>query len=419
MKVLYNILAYSVIVSFLFPLLKIGSTTSVKPDWVFMLFVNVLIFINMNNYLKRQLYAKFYVLLVLIAASTIISNYISGYYFMPQGGIFRLPLTILLMVNKIGVFCFFAYLIQKGYIDISNVLRVISFVFLCALSFGVLQFFDVLSARDITLKYFLVPEGVQEHVFLSANRIVGTAPAVISWGGCSLLICYYFIFLEKSRLLKSIGIILSIINVIGTASRASLFALIISILLVFLIKSIIIKKSFFSLLKVLFSYFLFLGISYFLLLHTLPEQVEFLERRIEHTEEHLTTSGRGEQLNHFMRVMSNAPISSLFGVGDSVIVDYGYLEIDYVYIFVAFGVLGFILHYCLLFYMLKEAYLLRQYGANYFLFCVASTVGYLVFSFGFYFFYELYMGLAYWWLNGIIIGQLYKKREQSNLILTN
>lgn len=377
-----------------------------------MLFINTIIFFNIGLFLKKSLSAKFYILLFLIAISTVISNYLSGYYFMPDGGVFKYPTGIILIINKIGVFVFFWYSIYKGYISLSNIIRVSSIVFLFSLAFGLFQFFDLFGTRDIALTYFLESGGVQEHVFISANRIIGTSPAVISWGGCAVLMCHYFLFVEKNKLLRLFGTLFSILNVIGTASRASLFALIGSIFFVFIIKSIIIKKSTSSLLKVFIFYTVFVFTAYFLLQEFLPEQVEFLEKRITNTEEHMTTSGRGEQLNHFKEVLKSDPFSYFFGVGPSVITDYGYLEVDYAYIFVGFGIFGFILHYALLFFLLREAYKLRSYNSNFFLFCAGSTIGYLIFSVGFYFLYELYMGLSYWWLNGIMIGHLYKEKQK-------
>jgi len=408
LKYIYKLLAFGVIISFLFPLIKVGSTTSVKPDWFFTLFINIIIFFNARKLLFQKLHITFYILFGFIVVSTIISNYLSGYYYLPAGGNFRPPVTFLLILNKISIFTFFSYLISKGYISIKETTKIVTLIFLFGLAFGVFQFFDLFGAKQFALSHFLDEGGVQEHVFLASNRIVGTSPAVISWGGCALLLVHYFLFVEKRVLLKGVGAALAIFNVIGTASRASLFAFAVSLVLIYIIKAVVIKKNLFSVFKVIGYCILFFTISFSLAKTFIPQQVEFLEKRIDNTEEHMTDSGRGEQLNYFKAVLEQDPVGYLFGVGDSVIVNYGYLELDFAYVFVGFGILGFVLHYLLLYFLLKEAYELRQFDSNYFLFCWGSTLGYLVFSVGFYFFYELYMGLPFWWLNGLVLGELYR-----------
>lgn len=373
-----------------------------------MLFINAIIFLNARKLLFQRLHLNFYILFGFIVISTIVSNYLAGYYYMPFGGNFRPPVTFILILNKISVFTFFSYLSYKGYIKINEISKIGTIVFLISLVFGVFQFFDLFGAKQFALSHYLDEGGVQEHVFLASNRIVGTSPAVISWGGCSLLLVHYFLFFEKRILYKGIGATLAILNVIGTASRASLFAFIVSLVLIYIIKAIVIKRNLFSVFKVIGYCVLFFTISFLLIKTFIPKQVEFLEKRIDNTEEHMTSSGRGEQLNYFKNVLEQDPIGYFFGVGDSVIVNYGYLEVDFAYVFVGFGIFGFVLHYLLLYFLLREAYSLRQFDSEYFLFCWGTTIGYLIFSVGFYFFYELYMGLPFWWLNGLVLGELYR-----------
>src|SRR5690606_17313730 len=142
-----ELLAILIIVSFLLPIFKIGSTTSIKPDWIFVKVALVILFFIFHRIRKVTLYRKFLILLFFIILSSLISNYNSGYYYL-LGSNFILPTSIVMILDRIVVFIFFSYLIYQQWISWSKMKSIIIIVSLVALFFGLFQFFDLIGARD-------------------------------------------------------------------------------------------------------------------------------------------------------------------------------------------------------------------------------------------------------------------------------
>ncbi len=413
-----EVLAILIIISFLLPIFKIGSSTSVKLDWVFLKIGLVILFLIFDQIRRIALYKKYLILFFFITISSLISNYVSGFYYL-KGGHYILPTTIIMILDRITVFIFFSYLIYREWISWKKIKFVIIVVSLLALLFGVFQFFNLMGARDIALSYYLERDGVQEYNFVQFNRVIGTSPAIITWGGVSVLLFHFFYFIVRNSLIRYLGIVLAVINVLVAASRSAIVSLIVSYVLILLVKLIFIDKNLKSFLKIGTSILVLTSLSFFLLQEFMPDQVEFLSKRFEKSEDALSTEGRGVQVGYFTDLITDDAFGAFFGVGPSVINEYGYLEVDYAFIFFGFGVIGFVLHYYIVYLLLKEAYRYRYVNPNLFLFCWGSTIGYLVFSVGFYFFYELYMGMPFWWLNGIVIGYLwlnYKKEKNAKTV---
>lgn len=395
------------------PIFKVGQTTGFKLDFFLLPVIFLIIGVLLKKIVKIEIYRQYFVLMTLVAISSIISNYIGGSYYLDQGE-FRLPIKSFYVAFRVAVFIFFSYLVFKNYIEYRKILSVISGVFIISLMLGVFQFFDLFNARSIALDYYLERGGVQEYNFISFNRIIGVAPAIITWGGLSVLLFHFFLHLERRFILKAIGLSLAVVNVLASASRAAIAALVGSFLLILIVRLVFIDKKVSSFIKLSGIGIFFIAGAYLIVSTYLPDQLEFILKRFENAEEALTTSGRGEQLAYFSAIFNHDFFGKLFGVGESIVVQYGYLEIDFAYILYSTGIIGFFLHYSIIFLLLKEAYKYRESDGNLFLFVWGSTIGYLIFSFGFFFFYELYMGFAYWWLNGIAIGYLWLINRKRN-----
>lgn len=404
-KNLFRILGLCIVITFLFPIFKLGKTSSFKLDWFFIKITFIVLFLFFEKLIKVKLYRQYLIILVLISVCYIISNYIGGSIFAWNSN-YGLPIYIGI-IDRISVFVFFSYLIYKGFFQFDNLKILISSVFLIGLIFGVFQYFDLYGARNIALKYYLDAESVQEYNFLKFNRILGVAPAIITWGGLCVFICHYFLFVENSKIIKIIGVLLGALNVMMAGSRAAIISLVLSLMLVFVIKAIIIDKKLGSFLKILIVLISAFVLAFILFKTYMPLQFDFLISRFDNAEAALTTEGRGSQLEYFMHLFERKPIGVLVGTGNQAIKDYGYLEIDYAYLFFGYGIFSFILHYLLLFLLLKQAYKFKEYNYRLFLFIWGSTLGYLIFSAGFFFFKELYMGMVFWWVNGAVIGYLW------------
>src|SRR5699024_7962299 len=140
------------------------------------------------------------------------------------------------------------------------------------------------------------------------------------------------------KLLKYIGVVFAILNVLVSGSRAAITSLFISLILIYIIKAVVIDKKFGFFLKIMSGLSIdFLG-AFFIFKTYMPLQLEFLLKRFDRAEAALTTQGRGSQMSYFRELFAKKPIGIFIGTGDQAIKEYGYLEVDYAYLFVAYGV---------------------------------------------------------------------------------
>lgn len=408
-KLLMQLLAFFIVISFLLPIVKVGSTTSIKLDWVFVKIAFLVLVLLFEKLKKIKFYKRYILLLLLIFVATLISTYIGGYYYLYLERDYGMPIN-LWMIDRITTFIFFSYIVYRGWVKFEVLRPIVSLVFLAGLFFGIIQFFDLFGAKDIALNFYLEKGSVQAYNFIRHDRIIGVAPAIITWGGISVLLFHYFFFLEKWTSIKYIGAVASILNVLMTGSRSAIAALFGSIILVFMVKAILVDRKIRSFLKIIIALFACLTMAYVLFSIYMPEQLAFLEYRFDSTREALTTAGRGAQISYYLNIFGRDWWGSIFGMGAGAI---SFMEIDYLYIFVAYGFVGVILHYALIYLLLKEAFKFRLSNKKLFLFVWGSTIGYLIFSVGFFFFYERYMGMPYWWLNGMVIGYLWYNKKHA------
>src|SRR5690606_2631331 len=189
--------------------------------------------------------------------------------------------------------------------------------------------------------FYLNKDGVQEYNFIRFNRIIGVAPAIITWGGISVLLFHFFYFIIKNSIIRYIGVFLAVVNVLTAASRAAIASLVVSYILIMLIKLIVIDRNIKSFFRIFISISILFTLSFVLLQEYAPEQIDFLLTRFEKSEDALSTEGRGLQVKYFSGIFSSDFFVSIFGVGPSVIKEYGYLEVDYAYVFFGYGIIGF------------------------------------------------------------------------------
>lgn len=406
-KKIVSVLVLLIIVAVLLPAFQVGSTTSYRLDRIAQFFTIPLIFLLWGKIKKLPLSKKFINISLALMVTMTISEFIGHHFFSSSQALFTLrPLLIL---AKTLVFVFFLYTTVREYIKIKILFQIVSLVFLASLMFGVLQYFQVTPVVLLSLKYYVMTE-TQVNNFAAANRIFGTSGMIISWSGLCIIIFYFFYFLNKNPLLRTSGALLAFLNIIGAGSRAGIIALVVSFLYVQFIKAVVVRRSAYAFFSMLIITFILIVGAFALLNAYMPEQIEFLTRRFEKVEDAITVEGRGAQLLMFSRVMNENPETYFFGIGSLGIADVGYLEIDPAFILVSYGLVGFTLHYLLLWFLLREAKKLKDYYTDGYLFIIAATIGSLIFSLGFFFLHEPYMGMPYWWLCGIVIGIMYKNR---------
>lgn len=404
------VLALLIILSVILPVVKVGRTTQIKPDLIFAS-LSLPFLLIIWNYIKRiPLVMSYVVIAISLLISMSLSDSLGKIDFLGGSG-FGISIRYIYVFFKIVVFIFFLYLGYSGILSFKLFFRTSAFVFIAAMTWGCLQFFDVGSVKNISISYYAVSDQQKEGI-ATANRIFGTAPGIISWAGLCIMIFHFFYFVPRGFVIRTLGCALAIVNVLGAASRSAIIALLASFLFIQIFKAAYADRKIVKVFKIVITSFFLLIISYILIKSYFPDRLDFIERRFEAVEADATTTGRGAQLEFFLGVMNSDPINYFLGIGHPVVYSYNFLEIEPVFILVCYGIVGFILHYLLVYLLITSVFKGGKSHINLFLFIVSSSIGYLIFSLGFYFISEIYIGLPFWWLTGFLMGYMYKAAKQ-------
>lgn len=408
-----RLFSFLIIISFLLPIIRVGGV-GFKPDLIFLILIICLFpFLDQRNITERiPILKRLSIVAILLFIVMLLSNTVGLIYYHGESGI-SFPTEYIQVFSRVSVFYLFVYVAYNQIISYNTFIKFVTFVFFTALVWGGLQFFNIGIVDQISLRYAI--SDVQSHGFSSSNfRGFGTAGNILTWGGLSIMLFYFFFFLVKNRLLKVSGSILAVVNVLLTASRSSLIALILSFVLVHFVKAIFIDKSFTSFIKKVILILVLVGGAFYLFMTYMPDRYELLEYRFLSAEEDLTESGRGAQSALFLGLLNADSLNYIFGFGKPVVDSLSYLEIEFLYLLACYGIVGLVLHYLLVFYVVKTAFLFKEDGNNIHLFVIAATLGFLIFSLGFFFLREAHSGLPFWWLTGYVIGYLFRFHKTMN-----
>lgn len=398
-----RLLAYGIIVSFLLPVIKIGSI-GFKPDLIFLLLSAPLLLIE-QTVTKFRLIRIYGILLVLLFFSMLISNNMGAFYFFDLYE-FSLPTEIYQMFSRLTVFTLFLSIGYYNIIPRRRFIKFVGIVFLIGLVFGVIQSMGISFISNISLNYYAITDQ-QVKGFSSSNfRGFGTSGNILTWGGLCVLTFYFFYFLVEHRLFKIAGVVLSIFNILLAASRSALFALALSFLIVYFYENVIVKRNSRKFLLNIFYVVIFLFLFYKGLEMLFPERIELMMLRLMNSEADMTESSRGAQISRFIGFLNQDPLNYIFGIGKDVLNSMGYMEVEPVFILSAYGVVGIVLHYLTVYYLYKYIKRLKRDDNRYF-FLYGSLASMMIFSMGYFFFREAYSGLNFWWLSGYFVGNLY------------
>src|SRR5690606_21860058 len=129
-------------------------------------------------------------------------------------------------------------------------------------------------------------------------------------------------------------------------------------------------------------------------------------------DEALNESGRGAQREFFISFMNNDYWNYFIGIGKPALDGLGYMEMEPLFLLVAYGVIGLVLHYLLIYYSLNKVFSIAGKDGKMFSFILGVTIFYLIFSIGFFFMRESYSGMIYWILIGYFVGNILSKRNE-------
>lgn len=406
-----QVFAILVMFSFLLPAFKIGSF-GMKPDLIF-LFPLLFFVLLVDTQVKRfTLFKRVFLIVFLLFINMLLADTFGLINFKNQKGIY-FPTEFIQVFSRVFVFYTFFFIGYHEIIKFKVYKKYYNIIFLVALLFGFLQTLDIGTINNIARIYALTD--VQLKGFESIDqRGFGVAGNIITWGGLSGFIFYYFYYLSDSVKYKLIGCSLAILNITFSVSRSAIISLLVSFILINLLYAVFIKKSIVSFLQTIVILIISISGAFFAFITYFPDRYELILRRFSYMNEALNESGRGAQREFFFQFMDMDYWNYFIGIGKPTLDSLGYMEMEPIFLLVAYGIVGFILHYALIILNVKEIFRFKSKNPKEFGFVIGSTIFYLIFSIGFFFMRESYSGMIYWIIIGYFLGYAYQLKRDEN-----
>lgn len=406
-----RIFAILVMFSFLFPAIKIGGF-GMKLDLIFLMPLLLSVLLVDTHVKSLDLFKNIFIIGFLLFANMLLADTFGLVNFSSQIGVY-FPTEFIQIFSRIFVFYCFYYIGYEQLIKFISFKKYYNIIFLVALLFGFLQSLNIGIITTVS-KYYALTD-VQLKGFESIDqRGFGVAGNIITWGGISGFIFFYFYYLSDSLKYKLIGCSLAILNITLSVSRSAIISLIASFILINLLVAIVIKKNVIAFFKIIMVLLVSFSIVFFAFTNFFPDRYELIMRRFSYMNEALNESGRGAQREFFFKFMNVDYWNYFIGIGKPTIDRLGYMEMEPIFLIVAYGIVGFVLHYSLIYINVMEIFKSKSNNENEFGFIIGSTIFYLIFSIGFFFMRESYSGLLYWVLIGYVLGTVYKLKTNEN-----
>src|SRR5690554_2812584 len=223
-KVLFTpikVFSLLIIFSFLLPAFKIGGF-GMKLDLILLFPLLFIVLLVDNNVRHLSIFKKLGFLTVLLFVNMLISDTFGLFYFKYEERVY-FPTEFIQVFNRVAVFYCFFYIAYYQIISFANFKKYCSAMFIMALLFGLLQSFDISIIREISMLYALTDTQIKG--FESVNqRGFGVAGNIITWGGLSGFMFYYFYYLSENKIFKLIGCFLAILNITLSVSRSAIIS---------------------------------------------------------------------------------------------------------------------------------------------------------------------------------------------------
>ncbi len=341
-------------------------------------------------------------------------------------GHIEFPTELLQYLARLLILLVFTYISYNEKVDYDKLIKYILIIFTIGMLIGLLQWIPW-PGRELMVKLYPFRDGAQQLEHLSRDmvniRVHGIAQFATANGGIAVLffVIGYSVY-KYYRNYRKIALslmILSIINIFASQSRGGQLAFISVIVLLYIIDIYIYRKSIkptiYMIITVVLGYF----VGWILYINENP----IVHKMIYRWNDLIVNNGgdRIGQIEYFMSKIINLN-DFLFGISKQAInisnISYG-IEIEPINIFISYGLIGFLAHYFLIFfifrYLLKSMRICKDNKI-----CIALLVtsfvglaGYQVFSVAYFFFREIRVGLYMWILIGVTIGvvERYKNRK--------
>src|SRR5690554_4440812 len=207
---LIKYLAFIVIFSFLLPAVKIGGF-GMKLDLIFLFPLLFFVLLIDNKVKTFSIFRKLGLISFLLFLNMLISGTFGFIHYEQAKGIY-FPTEFIQVFNRVAVFYCFFYISYYQIINFNKFQKYCSVIFIAALLFGFLQSLDISVIREVSKLYALTETQIKG--FESVNqRGFGVAGNILTWGGLSGFMFYYFYYLSESKLIRLIGCSLALINI--------------------------------------------------------------------------------------------------------------------------------------------------------------------------------------------------------------
>ena len=330
---------------------------------------------------------------------------------------------------KFLYFVFFFWLGYKKIISLNNFIKTLLIVLSIGMFIGILQWI-IWWGSDFLSSLYTIGESqyrlaTRTDAFV-LRRISGIAHFATAQGGISafvVLMAIGYWKMYKKNYTSIIAIILGILNLIACGGRAGQLMFFFGAFLFFIFymsKRINRKK--------LKTFILFAGLVLLLIYLLNLFEVAVIKRNVDRFlyafKEISEGGGRVDKISSAFTLMQT-PLDYIIGVSRAVqqSAENVYIEAEFFNIFILYGGLGFVLHYSIIiilaYYFYKK--MKRNIGTkkNVAISALVLLLSYQLFSLGYYFFREMYVGQIPWIVFGYFLGFLEKKHYAINAITNN
>ncbi|SPD74600.1 conserved membrane hypothetical protein [uncultured Desulfobacterium sp.] len=348
----------------------------------------------------------------------VIFSVIGGLFYIDE---FRLPSEMWQYVKRMLFFCCTCYVSYRSLISSRNFCRCLNYVLMVAFFIGILQVFPGSIGNHLASLYART-EGqlaCAENPF-AYLRNYGVAGFSTAWGGFAVFgvaVSLGGLLAGREAQVKRrfysfklwLLLVLALINILFSGSRAAIAALLAVYILAVLLGVIYMRRKLRFLLYYVGGFVLVSGWFTYAFWNKLLFLVFRFGALIDQS-----GGNRVEQVKAGLSLLRNSK-DWLFGVGNAtqraLATSFG-TEVEPAYLLVNYGILGVVLRYGLLLvifiYAWRQIKSAAQNDRDLAIATILSLAGYFVFSFGYFFFQELYVGMLPWLIFGWVVGSFYR-----------
>lgn len=338
---------------------------------------------------------------------------------------FKLPTELWQYLKRVTFFLIGFYFVFLKISNFEKATKLFIWVFLIALSIGLLQYFNGGLGELLAKLYARTDHQLERLVNRSADisRVYGVSGFSTSWGGFSAFIFVFFSSLFLSKMLSwrysfflPLIILTALLNVVFSGSRVAMVAAFFGLSMILIVslfdKTVGVGRKL-SIIGVMTA-----GI--YGLIYLMSDRLAFIIYRFDVLLDQ-SGGGRIEQIQSGLSLL-NSPETWLFGVGNSVqrqsSISYG-IEVEPIYLLVNYGLVGLLLLVGILFYLfflsLKLCFHKSDKQLKFAGYALMSSISvYMVFWLGYFFFQEIVVGLPFWLFSGSVLGLFYAREKEKN-----